>query len=268
MSHPDSHGAAINPTTPSSIPAPQLPRTPPVHTPTHQRSFTPVQNQNPFFDPPHPSGNGSGGGESISGISWSDPHVRLGTSLSSGPRTWRTRTTARSSEHLDNWDVLHELVGDEDQEDSEAQRAEVSSQEIRRAAGQPHSQIPRATTSSRTLRGLFRAGETPALNIPRGREDAGPGPSISAVLSTSPPQMEGNGNGFCNLDSVLLDNGKSHAPGEAIPVVETPLEETVPGQGDVRTPLLSVGAITPSSTSPGRRSTGEWIVNVETVLAN
>ncbi|GFZ50881.1 hypothetical protein JCM24511_08639 [Saitozyma sp. JCM 24511] len=67
--------------------------------------------------------------------------------------------------------------------------------------------------------------------------------------------MEGNGNGFCNLDSVLLDNGKSHAPGEAIPVVETPLEETVPGQGDVRTPLLRVGAITPSSTSPGRRST-------------
>jgi hypothetical protein len=72
--------------------------------------------------------------------------------------------------------------------------------------------------------------------------------------------MEGNGNrnGFAHLDSVLLGNGKSQSLGEVIPVVETPLEETVPGEVEVRTPLLGVGAITPRSTSPGRRSTSKW----------
>ena len=119
-----------------------------------------------------------------------------------GGRTRRGRGVSATRGHgsgaESNWDTLHEMVGDDDEEVNGGLGLGIGINDSRQGDGRQEDGIVRRLTSHSTLRSFFSArsahgAESPRTAVPRARAvPAGgptPDPSFSAVLSTSPPSM-------------------------------------------------------------------------------
>jgi hypothetical protein len=113
----------------------------------------------------------------------------------------------------DNWTSLRDMVSEDEGE------GEGSDTDTIRAASPAHygsgfgsdAQTPRKSTSIASVRSFFTARSNltseRSLSIPRSAE--GGRPVASALLSSSPPQM----NGFSNGIEEMLDEGNDHRHG-------------------------------------------------------
>jgi hypothetical protein len=136
-----------------------------------------------------------------------------GSSLPS-PRALRKRSRIPATEgESDNWTSLRDMVSEDEGE------GEGSDTDTIRAASPAHygsrsgfdAQTPRKSTSIASVRSFFTAKSNltseRSLSIPRSQE--GGRPVASALLSSSPPQM----NGFSNGIEEMLDEGNDHRHG-------------------------------------------------------
>jgi hypothetical protein len=136
-----------------------------------------------------------------------------GSSLPS-PRALRRRSRIPATEgESDNWTSLRDMVSEDEGE------GEGSDTDTIRAASPAHygsrsgfdAQTPRKSTSIASVRSFFTAKSNltseRSLSIPRSQE--GGRPVASALLSSSPPQM----NGFSNGIEEMLDEGNDHRHG-------------------------------------------------------